>query len=97
MSHATPRAGGIELADSAKQYTYKHGWIKLSMDTLAKSGGGAFMPDQPGFGAPSMTSAQHRVAAGAHLQAAKKAPTGSAKAKTHGRFARLHAAASKAG
>lgn len=94
MSHATPRAGGIELVGPKG---YIHGWIHASMAHLEKSGGGAYMPDHPGFGVktPSqMSPREHRRAAAGHLAAMKKAPAGSAKAQAHHRFAKLHAAAS---
>jgi hypothetical protein len=72
----------IELAAPGRQYRYKHGWIKLSMDALAKSNP-AWTPDHPGFGQPSMQAAK------AHVAAARKATTPGAKNK-HMAFAKAH-------
>jgi hypothetical protein len=93
-SHAN-QAGGIELVGPKG---YIHGWIHASMATLSKSGGGAYLPDHPGFGTRTpntLTRAQHRTAAAGHLHMMKQAPAGSDKARLHHKFAKLHAAASE--
>jgi hypothetical protein len=89
LGHATPTAGGIELVGPKG---YIHGWIKASASALARSGGGAYLPDHPGFGA--MTPKEHRRVAAGHLAMMKKAPAGSQKAGMHHKFAKMHAAAS---
>jgi hypothetical protein len=95
-SHAAPTAGGIELVGPKG---YIHGWIHASMATLSKSGGGAYLPEHPGFGAGipnTLSRSEHRKAAAGHLHMMKQAPAGSDKARLHHKFARLHAAASMA-